>query len=170
MPLGVYPEVYRRERGPHVYIGRDDLGHQLALHGPRGSNADLSRSIGPTRPRGKATQEIYGCDMPFLHRFTGMNNANSPYLFTATAFHSRIFLVSLYLSGEFERWSANGQRCSLVDREMQVGGLNRLGRCECEVLVHVNFWVHKEEHVVVCSKTGLVVRRRGPLSHRRQPT
>ena len=67
-----------------------------------------------------------------------MHNANTPCLFTATARHRRIFLVSLYLSGEFDRWSANGQRCSLVDREVHVGGLNRLGRCEREVHVHVD--------------------------------
>ena len=39
------------------------------------------------------------------------------------------YIESLYPSGEFDRWSAKGQRCSLVDREVQVSGLNRLGRC-----------------------------------------
>ena len=48
------------------------------------------------------------------------------------------YIESLYPSGEFDRWSAKGERRSLVDSEVQVGGLNPLGRCEREVLVHVD--------------------------------
>ena len=72
---------------------------------------------------------------------TGMNgikDENTRFLFAATACHSGIFLESLYPSGEFNGWSAKRQRCSLVDREVQVGGLNPLGRCKREVLVHVD--------------------------------
>ena len=63
-----------------------------------------------------------------------MNNANTPCQFRATACHSRIFLVSLYLSGDFDGWCSEGERGSLVHGEVHVRGVDGLFRYELEVL------------------------------------
>ena len=75
----------------------------------------------------------------------------------ATACHSGVFLGSLYLSAEFDRWSAESQRGPPPYGEVQVRGLDRLGGCEREVLVHV----HKRQGNrrgawAGCSRTGLL--------------
>ena len=67
-----------------------------------------------------------------------MEDANARFLFAATACHSGIFLGSLYLSDEFDRWSAESQRGPSLHGEVQVGRLDRLGRREHDVLVHVH--------------------------------
>ena len=67
-----------------------------------------------------------------------MEDANARFLFAATACHGGIFLGSLYLSDEFDRWSAESQRGPSLHGEVQVGRLDRLGRREHDVLVHVH--------------------------------
>ena len=67
-----------------------------------------------------------------------MEDTNTRCLFAATACHSGIFLESLYLSDELDRWSAESQRGPSLHGEVQVGRFDRLGRCKHEVLVHVH--------------------------------
>ena len=64
MLLRVYPDVCRLDAGPQVRIGKDHRLHERALRHAQGSRAHLRSTSRQNRPRGKATREIYGCDMP----------------------------------------------------------------------------------------------------------